>query len=86
MAALLLACATLIAMAGGLLGPPVWAQLARWPTGFAALVFLVRSVGDFRYVGFFKHVVGTPFARLDTLLYSPLCLALAIGCACVLFG
>ena len=37
------------------------------PDGFA-VVFLARAVGDFRYVGFFKRVRGTRFARLDTIL------------------
>lgn len=42
-----------------------------------ATVFLLRAVGDLRYVGFFKRVRGTRFARLDTFAYSPLCLLLA---------
>lgn len=44
-----------------------------------AFVLFLRSVGDFRLVGFFKRVRGSSFARLDTLLYSPLCLALSVG-------
>jgi hypothetical protein len=44
------------------------------------IVFLLRSVGDFRYIGFFKLVHDTTFARFDSWLYSPLTLALAIGC------
>lgn len=39
-------------------------------------VLILRAIGDFRYVGFFKRVVGTDFATLDTRLFSPLCLAL----------
>ncbi len=38
-----------------------------------ALVFAVRAIGDFRYVGFFKRVRGTTFARNDSLIFSPLC-------------
>lgn len=48
-----------------------------------ALGLLARAVGDFRYVGFFKKVRATRFARMDTLLYSPLCLLLAAGVAAV---
>jgi hypothetical protein len=48
-----------------------------------ALGLLARAVGDLNYVGFFKRVRGTPFARMDTLVYSPLCLALAAGVATV---
>jgi hypothetical protein len=40
-------------------------------------IFLLRAVGDFRYIGFFKRVRDSRFARLDTLFYSPLCLVLA---------
>jgi hypothetical protein len=37
---------------------------------------LVRALGDRRWMGFFKRVRNTEFARRDTYLYSPLCLAL----------
>jgi hypothetical protein len=46
-----------------------------------ALGLLARAIGEFRYVGFFKRVRGSRFARLDTLLYSPLRLLLAVGVA-----
>ncbi len=42
-----------------------------------AAIFLLRAVGDFRYVGFFKRHRESRFAKFDTLLYSPLCLLLA---------
>jgi hypothetical protein len=48
---------------------------------FAAAALLLRAVGDFHLVGFFKRVRGSRFARLDTLLYSPLCLALGAALA-----
>jgi hypothetical protein len=44
-----------------------------------ALVLLLRAVGDFHYVGFFKRIRNTRFAKMDTLIYTPLCLALAVG-------
>jgi hypothetical protein len=43
-----------------------------------AAVFALRAIGDFRYVGFFKAVRDSRFARLDTLAYSPLCACLAL--------
>ena len=58
---------------------PAW--LSQWSAVFLALIFLVRAVGDFRLVGFFKRVRGTPFAIWDTRLFSPLCLLLAAGFA-----
>lgn len=48
-------------------------------------VFFVRFMGDFNYVGIFKKQKNTLFARMDTLLYSPLCLLLAICCATATF-
>ena len=43
-----------------------------------AAIFLFRALGDFRYIGFFKRVRDTRFAKLDTRIYSPLCLFLAM--------
>jgi len=47
------------------------------------VVLLARAIGDRRYSGFLKRVRGTPFARRDTLLYSPLCLLLSAGALAV---
>jgi Protein of unknown function (DUF3995) len=38
------------------------------------IVFFIRAIGDFKYVGFFKKVKGTLFAENDSRYYSPLCL------------
>jgi hypothetical protein len=43
-----------------------------------SIVFLLRAFGNLRTFGFFKTITGTPFARWDTWLYSPLCLLLAL--------
>lgn len=43
-----------------------------------ACIFLLRAVGDFRYVGFLKSIKNTDFAKLDTTIYAPLCLLLGI--------
>lgn len=43
-------------------------------------IFLLRAIGDFRYVGFTKKVKTTAFAKKDSRYYSPLCLGIsAIG-------
>lgn len=49
---------------------------------FVAFVFLIRAIGDFKYVGFFKKIKTTVFAKNDTKYYSPLCLL--IGGLCLL--
>ncbi|MBA4851762.1 DUF3995 domain-containing protein [Emticicia sp. BO119] len=44
-----------------------------------AFIFLIRAIGEFRYIGFFKKITNTPFARSGTWLYSPLCLLLSLN-------
>ena len=41
------------------------------------VIFSARAIGEFRYVGFFKKVNSSQFARLDTKYYSPLCVLIA---------
>lgn len=50
-----------------------------------AVIFFVRFIGEFNYVGVFKKHKNTPFARMDTLLYSPLCLFLSLCAASAVF-
>ena len=50
-----------------------------------AILFLLRSIGDFKYVGFFKSIKNTKFAKWDYKLYSPLCLVISILTFLVLF-
>lgn len=46
--------------------------------GVISVVFLLRAVGEFKYVGFFKKIRNTTFAKLDTRYFSPLCLLISI--------
>jgi hypothetical protein len=73
------AAAVLIALDARLLALPVPSRFVSTFVFVLAFVFLARAIGDFRLVGFFKRVRGSPFARLDTLVYSPLCLVIAAG-------
>ncbi|MEQ1764000.1 MAG: DUF3995 domain-containing protein [Pyrinomonadaceae bacterium] len=59
-------------------GFPGW--LFRFGTAVISLLFLLRAIGEFRYVGFFKSIRDTEFAARDSYLFSPLCLFIA-GCA-----
>lgn len=43
------------------------------------IVLLIRAIGDFKYVGFFKKIKNTRFGILDSAYYSPLCLVLSIN-------
>lgn len=44
-----------------------------------AAIFLVRAVGDFNYVGFFKKKRNSAFARNDSKIYSPLCVVIFLN-------
>jgi hypothetical protein len=55
--------------------PTFWKKLG---LGGLAVVFALRAVGEFHYVGFFKSVTHTPFAKLDTWYYSPLCAVVSL--------
>jgi len=53
-----------------------------WGNLAISIIFLIRAVGDFKYVGFFKSIRDTLFAKMDSKFYSPLCLTIsAIGLA-----
>ena len=59
---------------------PVLLRVGVWGV---AVAFAARTIGEFRYVGLFKRVRGTPFARWDTRLFTPLCAAIAAAAAAV---
>ncbi len=42
------------------------------------IIFILRAIGDFKYVGFFKRVKDTDFGKRDTRLFAPLCLAIGL--------
>lgn len=57
---------------------PTW--LRAYGLVIISLIFLIRAIGEFKYVGFFKKVKSTLFARMDTRFYSPLCAFIALIC------
>ena len=56
---------------------PDW--LIKYATFFIPVVFILRAIGDFKYVGFLKSVVNTEFSYMDTFFYSPLCLVIGFS-------
>jgi hypothetical protein len=60
---------------------PLWLPEKWVKYGITAMivVFFLQSIGDFKYVGFFKKIKGTPFAKMDNKLFTPLCLLLAFS-------
>lgn len=69
--------ATFYLLKGDFISLSVPSYILRYAGWAISSIFLLRAIGDFKYVGFFKKVIGTEFAKLDTLFYSPLCLILA---------
>ena len=63
---------------------PGW--LNRYGLWLLAGIFLLRAIGDFRYVGFFKRIRNSRFAVLDTRFYSPLCLFLSLNTVLLIFS
>ncbi len=82
----LLAAAGVVATQAGLIFAGAFQPYALILSVLLAFAFLARGVGDFRYVGFFKKVVGSRFARLDTWVFSPLCVLLALLIADAIVG
>lgn len=60
--------------------------LTKWGSIACAAVFLLRTMGDFRYFGVFKKVKDTVFAKNDTRFYTPLCLYLAVSFILALYN
>jgi hypothetical protein len=73
----LVAAAASVAAAAGWFGGGRRRRAGRVLTGVLAVLFLLRAVGDFRYVGFFKSMGDDPFRSWDTWLFSPLCAVIA---------
>jgi hypothetical protein len=85
--------ALLLVLAGATVAARSWAVggervalLSRVGTWTLGAVFALRAVGNFDTFGFFKAARDTAFARYDTLVYSPLCLAIGLGCLLIALG
>lgn len=76
--------ALVVALTGGIMTLPLpsWTYVSA--SVLLALVFAARAIGDFGLVGFFKTRGDGAFARLDTWVYSPLCLILALAIATII--
>jgi glucan phosphoethanolaminetransferase (alkaline phosphatase superfamily) len=57
-------------------------QVSNWVTiyGYWLIpsIFVLRAIGDFKYVGFFKKIKNTEFAKADSKWFAPLCLTIGI--------
>jgi len=55
---------------------PLW--FLKYSYWFIATIFIMRAIGEFKYVGFFKIIKDTEFARADSKLFTPLCTAIGL--------
>ncbi|PKK36708.1 hypothetical protein BWI96_10020 [Siphonobacter sp. SORGH_AS_0500] len=57
-------------------------SIPQWLTTYGlwiiAGIFILRAIGDFNYVGFFKTIKHTKFGESDTKYFSPLCLVIGV--------
>ncbi|MDF9664575.1 MULTISPECIES: DUF3995 domain-containing protein [Bacillus] len=51
-------------------------QLGSW---ICMIGFFIRVIGEFHYFGIFKRKKDTRFAKMDTVLYIPLCAFLSLS-------
>ena len=72
----LVALALLLLAHAGRLPLPLHTGLTRAALLAVGIAFVARAIVPNRYVGFFKSLRGTRWARYDTRLYSPLFLLL----------
>ena len=84
-AVLLFTAAVLVWAAGGLVPVP-GAPLARVGAAGVGVVLALRGLVGFADERLRPAIRGTPYARWNVRLYSPLCLALAAGVAEVVAG
>ena len=78
----------LVLALSGVVGLPVPQQWLRVGAMLLSMLFLARALSWYRYVGFFKSIRNTRFAKYDTWMYCPLCLLLSLGlmAAAILFS
>lgn len=57
-------------------------QISNWIKNygywFISSIFILRAIGEFNYVGFFKKIKNTEFSKADSKIFSPLCLIIGI--------
>jgi len=79
-ALLLLSCAALYFINSGLSSWALPYDLLHYGYWIIPSAFLLRAIGDFNYVGFFKKIKNTKFAEADSKIFIPLCLTIgALG-------
>jgi len=74
----LMSFAMLYLIKSGLLQFPIPNWINSFGYWFIPIIFIFRAVGEFNYLGFFKKVKHTKFAKADSKIFAPLCLTIGI--------
>lgn len=60
-------------------------NLVRYGMMAIAGIFLIRAIGDFNMVGFFKKQDGSEFSEKDSRFYAPLCVVIGVVSLLILY-
>ena len=55
---------------------PIW--ITTYGSWIIPSIFILRAMGDFKYIGFFKKIKSTTFGKADSKIFSPLCLTIGL--------
>ncbi len=58
--------------------PKAFGKVTKYGSWIIPSIFILRAVGEFKYVGFFKKIKNTEFAKADSNIFSPLCIGIGI--------
>lgn len=65
-------------------------QLPAWINNhgywFIPFLFFLRAIGEFKYLGLFKSIKHTKFAKADSKIFVPLCLFIGLTGLAIQFG
>ena len=77
--------ASITALNSNAINSPLDLYWVRIGTLLIAVIFLLRAIGDFRFVGLFKTDRRGVFPERDTKFYVPICFVLSINSFLILF-
>jgi len=75
----LTSCGLLYLIKSGLWSFAIPSWISSYAFWLIPIIFILRSIGEFNYVGFFKKVKHSDFAKADSKIFSPLCLFIGIA-------
>ena len=61
-----------------IISAPLPSWVIEYGSWFIPSIFILRAIGEFNYVGFFKKIKDTEFAKADSSIFSPLCLGIGV--------